>query len=464
MERQPGALYLLNFVSMWECFSYYGMRVLLVLFMTHVLDFNDTQAFGLYALYTTLVEFGGVIGGFVADRFLGLKRSISLGGWTIALGHLCLTIPDAQEYFFLGLGLIIAGMSLFRSNVAAFLGSFYQEHDPRREAGYTLYYTGINIGGFLASIGCGIVGEVYGWHAGFGLAAIGMLAGNIALILGRKLLILPEGMAAAITPVKRANLWGAMGLALAAPLCAVALYYQAVVTLFFPIIALGAICYACQQIKTCTKREKQGILRLALFILFLILFYGCEEQLGSTLVLFAERHVDRQTLFGTMPASSLTTFNPLTILVIGPLIARLMQKMPWDGLTKIGVSFGFLAAAFGLLYGGCLTVGGGGEVPLYYAITSIVLIALGEILIGPTVFAAASEAAPRPLQGLMMGMVTFGFSLANLLSGALSQMMAITEGMPSLAVYAGGFQLLGLAALALMCGILFFNYRIRVTA
>src|SRR5262249_16053523 len=149
------------------------------------LGYSDEKAFGLYALYTTLIELGGIGGGIVADRYLGLKRSIVLGGITIALGHLSMTVPYSEFTFFLGLGLIVLRTSLFRSNVAAFLGHFYDENDPRREAGYTLYYTGINIGGFLATIGCGIVGEMYGWHAGFGLAAIGMLLGLIVLFLGR---------------------------------------------------------------------------------------------------------------------------------------------------------------------------------------------------------------------------------------------------------------------------------------
>jgi POT family proton-dependent oligopeptide transporter len=134
MKSQPKELFLLNFVSMWECFSYYGMRVLLVLFMIHEFDLSDSEAFGFYALYTTLVEFGGVFGGMIADRLLGLKRTIMLGGWTIVCGHLSLIVPESKLCFYLGLGLIIVGTSLFRSNNPALIGKTNQENDPRRDA------------------------------------------------------------------------------------------------------------------------------------------------------------------------------------------------------------------------------------------------------------------------------------------------------------------------------------------
>jgi len=460
-QAQPRALYLLNFVSMWECFSYYGMRVLLVLFMVHELHYEDGQAFGLYALYTTLVEFGGVLGGLAADRYLGLKRSIVCGGVTIALGHLCMVLPDSQLSFFLGLGLIISGTSLFRSNVAAFLSEFYEENDPRRDAGYTLYYTGINLGGFLASILCGIVGEVYGWHAGFGLAAIGMLAGNIALYMGRKML---QDKGEIAQPIQNANLVSVAGLAATALVSGVALYFYFYVMPLFPFVAAGLVYYIYRQIKGSVSTGMQGFGRLGLYLVFMVIYYGCEEQLGSSLVLFAERHVNRETLFGSIPAASLVTFNPLTILIIGPFVAYLLQKIRLDGLNKIGLSFTFLGAAFGLLYAGGMFLTISQEVSLGYAVGSIVLISIGELLIGPTVYVTASEVAPKALQGLVMGTVTLAFSLANLFSGFLSQMMAVGETDNSLEVYTSGFWLIGCGSLALALTIIMINNRQKVFA
>lgn len=459
MNRQPRALYLLNFVSMWENFSYYGMRALLVLFMIQVFRFSDTEAFGLYAIYTTLVELGGVVGGIAADRYLGLKRSIILGSWTIALGHLCMAWPDSMLAFFLGLGLITAGTGLFRSNAAALLGEFYQENDPRRDAGYTLYYTGINIGGFLASLVCGIVGEVWGWHAGFSLAALGMLSGNIALLLGWRQL---AGKGEKTNPAKSVNIAGILGLSLAAPLCAAAIYYYQVISPLIPFLAMGGIGYIFCQTKHFSMERKMQLRRLGIYVVLMMIFYGCEEQLGSSLILFAERHVDRDTGFGVIPAASLITFNPLTILITGPLLSRLMQKILMDGYIKIALSFILLSAAFGILYAGSQWASADEAVPFAFAISSIVLIALGEIFIGPTVYAYASEIAPAKFEGLIMSIVTIGFSLANLFSGWLSQLMAVSSQSDSLQIYANGFGLISAATIGLAGLIIIFNSRKKV--
>lgn len=379
--KQPKALYLLNFVSMWECFSYYGMRALLVLYMVHAFGYSDEKAFLLYAIYTTLVEFGGIFGGMLADKVLGLKRSLYIGGSIIALGHTIMALGTAESFCFVGLAVIILGTSLFRPNCTALVGQCYSEDDPRRDAGYTIFYTGINIGGFLAAICCGAVGELYGWHLGFGLAAIGMTAGLIALFVGRSLLVTHEAP-------KRTS---------------------------------GPIAYK----------------KLGIYIALLALFYGCEEQLGSTFVLFGERHVDRVTLFGIIPAASLVMLNPLTILLAGSFLKRIQLARR----AKIGVGFLLLTAAFGMLALVCNQ-----SVPLVYLASAIVLISLGELFIGPTIFSAASELARNGNSGMTMGAVSLGFSAANLLSGLLSQMMTVTIAEESARIYMQGFTVIAIGA------------------
>lgn len=443
MHAQPKALTLLNFVSMWECFSYYGMRALLVLFMTEAMLLSDREAFGLYALYTSLLELGGVVGGIAADRYLGLRRCITLGGWTILIGHVCLSCVTASCGFYLGLALIVVGTGLFRSNVAALLGRFYTKDDPRREAGYTLYYTGINIGGFLASLVCGTVGELYGWHAGFGLAALGMLLGNIALLLGHNLI---ADVAKKDAPdLSLANIKGFVAILLITPICGCALLYHGVATMIFPFLLFGVAVLIFRALKGVI--EAHAIKRLLTCVGLMVIFYGCEEQLGSTLVLFAERHVDRQLFSYTVPASSLIMFNPLTILIAGPLLSRWLQRLKMRDMSKICISFALLGSAFGMLYLGCQMCNGEEMVPLAIAIGSIICIALGEILIGPTVYAAGAAIAPPTLQGITMGLVTLGFALANLFSGFLSQSMAIDGTSNSFSVYSEGFALIGYTTL-----------------
>lgn len=441
-SNQPAALHLLNFVSMWECFSYYGMRALLVLFLIDVYQYSDAAAFGLYALYATLVDLCGVFGGIVADRYLGLKRAITLGGWTIAIGHLCLALLDISWVFYLGLGFIVVGTGLFRSNAAMFLGEYYEEHDPRREAGYTLYYTGICGGAFLASIFCGIVGEVYGWHAGFSLAAIGMLSGNVALLFGRKILQ-GKGQAKIERPawhgiLRIAGILGATGLV------ALAIYSYDYVSPWVPLIVFIGVAYILRKARSFTRSEKHGLYRLVLYVGFLIVFFSFEEQLGSSLIVFAERHVDRDSWFGSIPASSLMMFNTLTLLIAGPVLSRFVRYFPMHKINMIGLSFCFLGLSFGILYLGCHVAKFDMIVPLGYLIFGFVVLAIAELLIGPTIYAYASEIAPKNYQGLIMSIVAVGFSMANLLGGWVSKLMAVVDGVDSFSIYSSGFGFIGL--------------------
>lgn len=397
MKDHPKSVYLLNFISMWEAFSYYGVRALLILFLIHKLDFTDSNAFVIYTAYTTVVEFGGVIGGIIADRFLGLKRAIFLGGWIIVVGHTILSFCSEQYLLFLGLFVLTTGSSLFRANICALLGTFYKDDHIKRESGYTFYYTGINGGAFLATIFCGFVGETYGWHAGFGLAAFTMLLGNIALWLGKDLLFSHEESRQKSKSVD----------------------LQA----FFS--------------------EKGLIKKLSLYVLFFVVFFGCEEQLGSTLVLFTERHVDRFTAFGTIPASLPITLNTLTILIVGGFFAHRLQRLLPGTMRKITLSFVLLALSYFILYFACQVTGSQSLIPLSYVVTSLIIMAVGELLIGPTIFAAAAKAAPPSVKGFTMGIVTIGISIANCSSGFLSQFMAISDHMPSLGIYSHGFWVIG---------------------
>lgn len=458
--KQPKALYLLNFVSMWECFSYYGMRVLLVLYLTEELKLSDGSAFALYALYTTLVEFCGVAGGAVADRFLGERRAIALGGWTIAFGHLALALPFGEYSLFAGLGAIVGGTALFRTNIPALLGRFYGEEDPLREAGYTLYYAGMNIGGFLATLLCGIVAELYGWHAGFGLAALGMIAGNIALYAGRGLLTTGDGEEmnkAEKRGVALKELQGGAVLLALVPLAAFTLASYEVAFRYFPALFPLLLYYAYRSLRGCGSEEKSKLYTLFGYLLFLILFYACEEQIGSSLLLFSERHVARSTPFGELPAASLININPLTILLFGPLLTRVIGRVKRAPLEKIGAAFLLLSAAFALLFFSCSRAGEGGSVSILYAFIAIALISTGEILIGPTLFAAASKASPKGLSGLVMSFVTLAYSLANLLSGAISQIMAVHGEGSSMEPYMRGFFTLALLSGGVVAAIVGIN-------
>lgn len=437
MSAQPKALYLLNFVSMWECFSYYGMRALLVLFMTEEMGFTDSRALYVYALYTTLIELGGVIGGILADKVFGLRISLILGGWTLVLGHFCLAFLDTELCFYLGLAIVIIGTSFFRTNAAAYLGTFYEDEDSRRERGYTLYYAGINVGGLLATLLCGGIAETFGWHAGFSLAAFGMLIGNISLLLGKKCFpnTRKEKIDMKIFALSTVSV-GVLSLSIA-----FALSHAENTISFLPLAFLGALFFILQKARSCSFEEKRVFFCLSGYVFLLVLFYSVEELLGSTLVLFAERLVDRNTPLGVFPAESLSLFNPLTVLVAGFFLPSLFKT---GGVRKIGVGFSFLVGSFVLLFFASIKE----VVPLETAISSVILISLGEVLIGPTVYAMGAKSAPKRLIGFTMSFVSLGFAFANLLSGYLSQFMAVESGENASKIYHEGF---GMIALVFAC-------------
>lgn len=409
--RQPRALSLLFLVQMWECFSFFGMRALLVLYMIDALSFSESQSFGVYAVYTAMVEMCVLAGGFLADKVWGLRISIFLGGILIACGHFCLALTD---FFFLSLSFIIVGSSLFKTNVKALLGLFYEDDDPRREAGFTFFYSGMNLGGLLATLLCGYIGHFYGWHAGFGLAAIGMIAGLVLLICKRSLLE-DKGY-----PITFKPLWVKIGAFIAVlgliPLCSFLLQQNDIALSFLPFIGVGALVYLFFQLKHLSAEQKKSIYLLLGMISLLMVYFTFEELMGSLLMVFSNTYVSKTIFNIEVPTSVLLIMNPLTIILVGPLIA----KISFHSLKKLPFAFSCLAAAFGLLYLGCTE----GEVSPFFLMGSFFAIALGELFIAPTIYAHCSRFAPPQLKGVLMSFVTMGFAYGSLISGTLSQKIA----------------------------------------
>lgn len=386
--RQPKALTILYLVQMWECFSFFGMKALLVLYMIKGLHFTEVQAFGVYAVYTALVEMCVLLGGILADKIWGLQRCIFLGGLFILGGHLCLA---CTHDFFLGLACVIVGSSLFKSNVKALLGMFYEENDPRREAGFTLFYSGMNLGGLLAALGCGFAAHYLGWHVGFGLAALGML-GGLALLIVKRGVLENKGVVAVVKPFWMRSLTFIL-LAAAVPLFALLLRQQSLTIAFLPAIGILALIYLFTQ-----TREKT-VLRLLGLIFLVMVYFAFEELMGSLLMVFSSKYVAK-----AVPATALTVMNPLVIVVLGPVLARFRSQ------RKLVYAFACLSFAFFSL---CLSPN--------LLLLSFALIALGELFIAPLVYAESTR-VPLEIRGFMTSLVTMGFAYGSLLSGTLSQM------------------------------------------
>lgn len=424
LKQQPKALYLLFFVKMWECFSFYGMRALMVLYLIDQMGMRDIRAYGIYALYCSLYEFGGILGGRCADYLLGLKKSIVWGGWLIAAGHICLSLQSQSWGFFTGLSLIVIGSGLFSTNISALLGLFYEEDDPRRERGFTLFYVGINVGALLASLVCGIVGELYGWHYGFGLAAVGMVLGIVLFLTCGKML---EGKGEFMgTPLpKRQRVMGYFLILAALPACASMIAWEHLFLQMMPLLCLLGILILGRKMALSGYFSASKLVNIGLYLAALAIFFAAEDQTASALLVFSERYATGTIAGIDIPAATLLGLNPFVIIIGGAIVSKMNLGAP----LKLVVSGLLLASAmFALLTLACHLPDKDGLVPLSVVAGAVAVISMGEVLLAPAIFSYFSEAAPKGWAGTTMGLLPLGFSLGNALSGILSKSMAVAEG------------------------------------
>lgn len=451
--KQPKALYLLAGVQMWEYFSFYGMRALLVLYMIHRLQLNEIYAFGVYAAYSGFVELGGVAGGIIADRFLGLRKTILLGGWLIAAGHTCMAIEFTDMSFYLGLALIVVGSCLFTTNISALLGLFYEQADARREEGYTLFYVVINFGGLLSTFLCGIIGERFGWHYGFGLAAIGMLMGNLGLLTFNHLLQ-NKGNEPALLPKYGKRLFFAL-LSVVVIACSIAISKSDLLLPLLPWVSVLCIGYVMTKLFRSGNISLNKLITLGLYLGALAIFFAAEEQIGSSLLVFSEKFGE-SVLFGfDFPSSSLLGVNPLTIILIGPFLNRLMRVFTRpaekSSTFPLRIVLGLFVAA--LAFGGLsLVTTGADSIPFLALAGTVLFISVAELLVAPTVFSYCSEVAPESEKGEVMGLIPIGFSLASFIAGHICICIAGENNSATIAEYQAGFANIGLG---LACASLF---------
>jgi POT family proton-dependent oligopeptide transporter len=383
----PRGLATLFFTEMWERASYYGMRALLVLYMTGSvlqpgLGFPDKKATQIYGLYTMLVYLMGIPGGFIADRFIGHYRAVLIGGIVIACGHFSMAIPGLP-FFFFGLLLIIIGTGLLKPNVSTMVGTLYRRDDPRRDAGFSLFYMGINTGAFFAPLVTGWLGQKINWHIGFAAAGVGMVFGIIQYVFGRKYL----------TPVEEAK----------APLTV-------------------AVESAPLELKTPFTRQEWSRITAALILtLFALIFWAGFEQAGSSLTLFADR-ATRLTVFGfTYPSSWFQSVEPLFVIIFSPIFAwlwlRLGRREP-SSPAKFTLGLFFLSLSFLLIVPAARYFQLRGErVSPFWLIGLYFLQMLGELCLSPVGLSMVTKLSPARIVGFMMGIWFFATAMGNYVAG-----------------------------------------------
>jgi POT family proton-dependent oligopeptide transporter len=462
--RQPKQLYLLFFAEMWERFSFYGMKALLIAYMTSQLNYDDPKAYAILGSYAALVYTMPMFGGFMADRFIGFRRAIIFGGILMTIGHLVLALPNDWSFFY-GMAFIICGNGFFKPNISSLVGTLYSKNDPRRDSGFSIFYMGINIGAALGGALCAYVGTEINWHYGFGLAGIFMLIGLIVFVIGKKSLGqrgLPPNDAALKKPVAgfikpEWLIYG--GTLLVVPLV-VTLFHQYEV-MDYIMFGLGIISLI-YVLSIAIKLEEEAKLKLyaaLVMIIFSIVFWAVYEQNAGAMNLLAERN-SKMTLLGMdLPELSVNNFLPpgwviVLTLLVAPLWPWLNKrgKEPSTPL-KFAISFIFLGIGFYIFYLGCLANESTGVIPLWPFVVGYMFIILGELCISPIGLSMVTKLSPVKMVAMMMGIWFFASAIGEFLAGKIGSMMSVPQNILakndpvlSLPYYADVIQKIGIAS------------------
>lgn len=441
-QGHPRGLMTLFFSEMWERFCYYGMRTLLTLYLVKSLMMGDNQASLMYGAYTALIYAAPVLGGKLADKYLGYRYAIILGAILMAIGEF-LILGGNETFLLVGMGALIVGNGYFKANISTIVGKLYEDDDPRRDSGFTIFYIGINIGALLATTVVAYVGETYGFDKGFGLAGIGMLAGLVIFWTGRDNYKAADGLD--IQPAGNEEKFGmklyqliSIGSLLLIPLCYVLIQRNKFdisigeTQFTFPlmtVLLLALFAYvAMSLIKAgiaAGEKYRDRMIALVIFMIINVIFWACFEQAGTSLTLFADRNVDREIFGWVMPASMTQFFNPFFIVLFGSIFTVM-----WVKLDKIGknpsipmkFSLGILQLGLGFLITlvGIQFVDDNNMVPLLTLVFLYMLHTTGELFLSPIGLSMVTKLAPKDIAGTAMGGWFLSFAIANYAGGLIA--------------------------------------------
>ncbi len=438
----PHGLSTLFFTEMWERFSYYGIRPLLVLFMTAALanggfGFQRTEAASIVGIYAACVYLASLPGGWIADRWLGLRRSIWYGGILIACGHLSIALSAlfAKPAFFMGLVFIVLGTGMLKPNISAIVGELYPEGGSRRDAGFSIFYMGINIGALLAPLITGYLGEKVGWHYGFGAAGVGMVVGLITFRARQARTLGSFGLEPTGTPQQQRTVKMAVGILLTLifatigaamlrlfTINAVAVAERmSIVMLAMALLYFGYLFF----LGGLTGDEKKRVAVIVVLFLFATIFWSAFEQAPTSLNLFARDYTNRVVFGWEMPTLWLQSANSLFVIALAPVFAALwvaLGKRNRDLSSPGKFSVGLLFAGLGFLLmvpAANLVIGAGGNLRVspWWLVASYFLQTLGELSLSPVGLSSMTKLAPRAFAGQMMGVWFMAAALGNLIAG-----------------------------------------------
>ena len=425
----PKGLFLLFMAEMWERFSYYGMRALLIFYLIQHWMFAEEKAYVIYGAYTALVYIAPVVGGYLADQFIGQRKAVLFGAILLTFGHFFMAFEGSGgqadpmiNVFWLALALIIVGSGFLKANISVIVGQLYSRTDVRRDPAYTIFYMGINVGAATASIICGYLGQTYGWEYGFGLAGVGMLIGLVFFIVGKPLLL---GKGEPKDPAKIAGgkEWGIYGAGLGmVALCWLAIQYQDLVGVVLGIFGGGLVLYVLYTaVAKLPSDERDRIFAAMFLILVSIVFWALFEQAGSSLNVFTDRHVDTQGV----NASMFQSINAIYIVLLAPFFAMLWQGLGRRGMEpstpmKFGLAVIQVGLGFLVLVWGANTVGPEVAVPVAFIFLIYLLHTTGELCLSPVGLSAMNRLSPGHMASLIMGTWFFASATGNFAAGLIA--------------------------------------------
>ncbi len=423
----PKGLYMLFFAEMWERFSFYGMRALLIFYLTKHWLFDDSKSNLIYGSYLSLVYITPVLGGYLADRYLGQRRAVFFGGILLMLGHFLMAVEgsggqaDATiNVFWLALAFIIVGSGFLKANISVMVGQLYPLTDVRRDGAYTIFYMGINVGAAIGTILVGYLGETYGWGYGFGAAGFGMLLGLIVFVLGRKTLRGAGEAPAALPRNREFTLYG-IGLLAVAVMWGL-IQYQDVIQNLLIISGLALLGYVVWQAFKLEPHARDRIFAILFLIALNPVFWGLFEQAGGSLNLYTDRYVDR----AGVPASLFQSINPIYIILLAPLFAALWVMLGKRGLepsapAKFGLALLQVGAGFLVFVLGASSVGAEVMTPVIFVFLIYLLHTTGELCLSPVGLSAMNRLAPKFMASLIMGAWFYMTAVGNFVAGKIGE-------------------------------------------
>ena len=456
----PRGLFVLFYAEMWERFSYYGMRALLVLYLTKHWLFADGKANLTYGAYNSLVYITPVLGGLIADRWLGQRKAVVFGGVLLALGHLLMAVEGrggsddpAINVFWLALSFIVVGSGFLKANISVIVGQLYNLTDHRRDPAYTIFYMGVNVGAALGTILVGYLGETIGWAYGFGLAGIGMVAGLIIFIAGKPAL---KGRGEPPTPLLRPREWQLYGVGVASVAVIWALIQlQDLMGNLLLIAGVAMLGYTLYEAFKLPKEPRERMFAIVFLIALNPVFWGLFEQAGGSLNLYTDRYVDRQGV----PASLFQSINPIYIVLLGPIFAGLWTWLARRGLepsapAKFGLALAQVGLSFLVFVWGAESAGMAALTPVMFVFLIYLFQTTGELCLSPVGLSAMTRLSPLHLGSFIMGAWFYMTAVGQFVAGKIGEATGGEDGAMSkeltLAIYSQiGWVTIGVAVVVL---------------